>query len=162
MRCDEDELRCRDVGMDAYLRKPVPLPRLQAAIEEWLPATPNLADPAVIDQAATAAPAAIVPAVSPVDAPAGHLAALPVVDLAVLKALIGNDEDVIADVLCAFKDSADECSAELSQAVLRSDLNALAEAAHKFKSAAFSIGAGRLGDSMCPARKCGTSRSACV
>jgi CheY-like chemotaxis protein len=32
----EEELRCRNVGMDAYLTKPVRLPQLKAAIEAWL------------------------------------------------------------------------------------------------------------------------------
>ena len=31
-----EELRCRDLGMDAYLTKPIRLPQLKAAIETWL------------------------------------------------------------------------------------------------------------------------------
>jgi PAS domain S-box-containing protein len=129
----DEELRCRAAGMDAYLSKPVRLARLQAAIEQWLPEAAGVAavNPAVAGAAGAAA--AQVPA------------AAPVVDLAVLTDLIGDDEAVIADVLRAFRDSATTSSTELAGAFACGDLRGMADAAHRLKSGAFSIGAQQLG-----------------
>ena len=45
----EEELRCRQAGMDAYLSKPVRLEQLKAAIDAWLrpaPTRPGVDGPA--------------------------------------------------------------------------------------------------------------------
>jgi CheY-like chemotaxis protein/HPt (histidine-containing phosphotransfer) domain-containing protein len=129
----DEELRCKAAGMDAYLSKPVRLARLQAAIEEWLPARAET----------------VVRAAAQTDSPGSTGAdgtATPVVDLSVLKGLIGDDETVLADVLRAFRTSATQSKSELSRAGADGDLRAVADTAHKLKSGAFSIGAQQLGE----------------
>jgi PAS domain S-box-containing protein len=122
----DEEQRCRDAGMDAYLSKPVRLARLQAAVQEWLPvAVTTLPDELLV-----------------VDTPEP---AQPRVDLSVLKALVGDDEAVISEVLRAFRDSAAGSGAALARACATGDLRGVADAAHKLKSGARSIGALPLG-----------------
>ena len=130
----DEEARCRAAGMDAYLGKPVRLARLQAAIEEWLPAAASLealADPQR-DEAGQAQN----------DAPALASA----VEHSVLRALVGDDDAVIADVLRAFRASAAESSEALTKAVEAGDLRGVADVAHRLKSGAASIGALRLSE----------------
>ncbi|MBC7781687.1 MAG: PAS domain-containing protein, partial [Proteobacteria bacterium] len=92
----DEELRCRAVGMDAYLTKPIRLPQLKAALESWLaPAQ----DPTVPDD----------------DAPAA-LDGAPV-DLNVLVALVGDDPVVIGEVLQAFRKSATQSSGAIRQGI---------------------------------------------
>lgn len=128
----DEELRCRAAGMDAYLGKPVRLARLQAAIEEWL------------QKASDSAGNAAGRPGSPGDAAVGGPAS-PLVELNVLKALIGGDEAVVADVLRAFCKSAGQSGAALAGALADGDLRGVADAAHKLKSGALSIGAAQLG-----------------
>ncbi len=129
----DEELRCRAAGMDAYLSKPVRLARLQAAVEEWLP----LDSEVTVNTGAGVGPFGKFPTEDPASAP--------LVDLAVLKALIGDNEAVVSDVLHAFRISAAECDAELSKAYAGEDLPGVANAAHKLKAGALSIGALQLG-----------------
>jgi PAS domain S-box-containing protein len=119
-----EELRCRAAGMDGNLSKPIRLAQLKAAIEAWLrpPAPPE--GELLGEQVAVAPPA----------------------DLGVLAALMGNDRAAIAEVLHAFRASAAESSDELGRAVASGSLQLVADAAHKLKSAARSIGALRLGE----------------
>jgi CheY-like chemotaxis protein len=121
----DEELRCLAAGMDAYLTKPVRLAKLKAVIDVWL-------DPAARARALQAL------ARSSARAP-------PPVDLSVLVESVGDDPAVIDEVLRAFGKSAEQSSAELSQAVVDASPQAAADAAHKLKSAARSIGSNRLG-----------------
>jgi PAS domain S-box-containing protein len=130
----DEERRCRAAGMDAYLSKPVRLTRLQAAIEEWLAADDGLAGQG-------AEPTGVAGGTE-VNAPAAQ----PLVDLSVLKALVGDDEAVVAEVLRVFCDTATECSDVLAQAFAKGDLRGVADVAHKLKSGARSIGALQLGE----------------
>jgi PAS domain S-box-containing protein len=118
----DEEQRCHAAGMDAYLSKPVRLARLKAAVEEWLPVV--VGD--VPDERVA------LPREEPQP---------PRVDLSVLKALIGDDDAVVAEVLRAFRDSAAGSGAALARACSVDDLRAVADAAHKLKSGARSIGA---------------------
>ena len=115
----EEEERCRAAGMDAYLTKPVRLPHLKAAIEAWLGPTPE--------------PGATQP-----------LPVIPV-DLQVLMECVGDDPVIVAEVLRAFRKSAAEASAEISNAVRAGSMHGVADAAHRLKAAARSIGGSRLG-----------------
>jgi PAS domain S-box-containing protein len=121
----DEELRCRAAGMDAYLTKPVQLPQLKTMLDTWL--DPTLQAIALQIRAHTAGEA------------------LPPVDLSVLVELIGNDPAGIDEVLQAFRQSATQSGAELSQALIDGSTQAVADAAHKLKSAARSIGGIRLG-----------------
>lgn len=120
----DEEMRCRQVGMDAYLTKPVRLAQLKAAIDVWLrPAQPppNLAPPGI-------------PAT-----------AWPPVDLGVLVGLIGDDSQVMEEVLQAFRTNSENSAVELARAQAGGAVSTMADIAHKLKSAARSIGAARLG-----------------
>jgi two-component system, sensor histidine kinase and response regulator len=119
-----EEGQCLAAGMDEYLVKPITSSRLKATIQKWLSgrerATGN--EETVVDSAA---------------AP---------VNLEVLKSLIGDDPTGIAAVLKNFRANSGDLSNELECAV-ESDLSAaVVDIAHKLKSSAFSIGAGRLGE----------------
>jgi PAS domain S-box-containing protein len=122
----DEQKRCLDAGMNAYLTKPVRLPELKAVIEEWL---------------APALPAAA----SPTGNIAIRAAAAPV-DLAVLRLLIGDDEGVISEVLKSFRESAERSSAEIKQGSSDRSMHAVVDAAHRLKSGARAIGALRLGE----------------
>ncbi|MBC7779150.1 MAG: response regulator, partial [Proteobacteria bacterium] len=120
----DEELRCRAVGMDAYLTKPIRLPQLKAALESWLVPAQG---PTVPDDDATAA-----------------LDGAPV-DLNVLVALVGDDPVVIGEVLQAFRKSATQSSGAIRQGIEAGSAQTVADASHKLKSGARSIGAHRLG-----------------
>jgi len=122
----DEEVRCRAVGMDGYLSKPVRLAQLSAAIEEWIM---PLSQSALQDGG---------PVLAAVEAPP--------VDLSVLAALVGDDSSVIDEVLGAFRESAGLSSDALRQGIAAGSGQIVGDAAHKLKSAARSIGALRLGD----------------
>lgn len=121
----EEERHCRDAGMDDYLVKPVRLKKLKAMIERWIGAE-------TLD--GNAAPSA--------DAVAeAHPA-----DLRVLSSLVGEDPADIAAMLRTFQTHSRKLADELLRAVSSDDSQPARESAHKLKSAAFSIGAQRLGE----------------
>jgi PAS domain S-box-containing protein len=121
----DEELRCRQAGMDGYLSKPVRLAQLRAAIEAVLP---------------TAAARPGEAAVEPISTDA-----LPPADLRVLAELVGDDPQVIREVLDAFRATTTDAASEFAQAQARGAMDTLADLAHKLKSAARAIGATRLG-----------------
>jgi HPt (histidine-containing phosphotransfer) domain-containing protein len=69
-----------------------------------------------------------------------------VLDVNVLKALIGHDETVIREFLADFRVSAATISAELRAACAADQTAATGALAHKLKSSARSVGALGLGD----------------
>ncbi|MCU7376190.1 ATP-binding protein [Paucibacter sp. O1-1] len=122
----DEELRCRQAGMDGYLTKPVRLTQLKAAIDAWLrPAPPTSVE------------------VPPPQAPIP--AAPPPADLDVLAELIGDDPQLMRKVLVAFRANSAQSALELAQAQAGGAVEAMADIAHKLKSAARAIGAARLG-----------------
>lgn len=71
---------------------------------------------------------------------------MPAVDLSVLTALVGDDPLVVDEILLAFQKSAAQSRGELRQAMRVDSMKSAADAAHKLKSAALSVGALRLGE----------------
>ncbi len=124
----DEEQRCRAAGMDGYLTKPVRLAQLKTTLEAWLGAAPT---------PALAAPSSADPTSTDDLAPA---------DLEVLKALVGDDPEVIDEVLQAFREGAALADVALSEGIAAGGGSAVADAAHKLMSAARTIGARRLGD----------------
>ena len=116
----DERLRCIGAGMDACLTKPIRLQQLRAAIEAALAPTFRLA---------TVPCAGFAP-----------------VDLCVLTDLVGEDPAAIAEVLQAFRESAAESSRDLLRSVSAGLTQPAADAAHKLKSAARTVGALRLGN----------------
>ncbi len=129
--------RASSVGMDAYLTKPVPLPRLRETLEAWLPA------------AGTDLPATAAPVTERGDSGTG------VVDLGVLKALVGGERETLREFLADYRDSARRLAAELRAAYTAGDPARAANAAHKLKSASRSVGALALGECCAGIEKAG-------
>ena len=113
---------CLSIGMDDYLSKPVQLVILKAMLAKWLPVTPS-------QPIAAAAPQVPV-----------------VLDVNVLKALVGDDEAVIREFLSDFRVSATGIAAELRAACAAEQTGGASALAHKLKSSARSVGALGLGD----------------
>ncbi len=130
--------RCRDVGMDDYCSKPIPLEGLKVLLEKWLPHNPS---------------AALAPAVSPSSDPPDpsstpftRAVADSPVDVNVLKELVGDDPEMLREFLQDFRASAATIAAELRGAYAARQPGAAAAAAHKLKSSARSVGALALGE----------------
>lgn len=118
---------CRVAGMDDYLSKPARLADLKIMLKKWLPAAVEVGADSP-DAQATATPSA---------AP---------VDVSVLVGLVGNDPEVIHELLQDFRRSAAKIAAELQAACAMGQTTAVDAAAHKLKSSAYSVGAIALGE----------------
>ena len=122
----DEERRCREAGMDGYLTKPVRLPQLAVALEEWMgPYTPTSIRSAEGLAASSGEPPA---------------------DLKVLAAQIGHDPTTVAEVMQTFREGVERSRDALRQGVLAGSMRSVADAAHKLKSSARAIGASALGE----------------
>lgn len=117
--------RCKAIGMDGYLAKPVPLAEFKAMLEKWLP-----------------------PASSGENAPSEpELETVrQCVDVDVLRNLVGNDSVVVAGFLRDFHVLAATTAAELLAAGASGRFADAGTAAHNLKSSARSVGAIGLGE----------------
>jgi len=97
--------------MDDYLAKPVVLARLSAILGRWISVT------------------------LPPEPPT------PVVDRAMLRSWLGNDEATVRSVLVEFLHSAGETVQDIKAALAAQDMPAVATAAHKLRGGALSVGA---------------------
>jgi signal transduction histidine kinase/CheY-like chemotaxis protein/HPt (histidine-containing phosphotransfer) domain-containing protein len=132
--------RCLDAGMDDYLSKPIDLQKLETLLARWMPASDS----------APATVAAASPAISRDEAQLSshegqESAALPVDDKA-LRALVGDDDATIVEILKDFVSPATDNVDEITAAFNAESMQNVAESAHKLKSSARSIGAHRLAD----------------
>jgi len=144
--------RCRAIGMDDYLSKPVQLADLRAMLEKWMPVV--CSDP-VEDESTPVEPR------SPHDNAGntsgfhpGYITHAPV-DVNVLKALVGNGEAMIIEFLHDFRLSAAKVAAELRAACAAGEAAATGAHAHKLKSSARSVGALALGELCAAMEKAG-------
>jgi PAS domain S-box-containing protein len=121
----EEERRCREAGMNDYLVKPVRLPRLRSAIEQWIGglAPPKSKPGPTVDQVKGDTP----------------------VDLSVLRALVGDDPAAVQAVLKKFRGNTDRLGTEILQATQSGNILEALGPAHKLKSGARAVGAQRLG-----------------
>jgi signal transduction histidine kinase/CheY-like chemotaxis protein len=117
MKGEED--RCIEVGMDAYLVKPVTVERLRATLARWMAVDLGGNGQAAADGGA-------------------HASAI---DRSVLGAWLHDDQAAISSLLGKFRDTALETQREIDSASRNGNLAALAAAAHKLKGAANAIGA---------------------
>lgn len=119
--------RCRAIGMDDYLSKPVQLDQLKTTLEKRLQAPVHkpvtLEEPIAASQSTT-----------------------PPVDVSILEALIGNDRSTVREFLQDFRVNAKEISEQLHAAYHAMEFDKIKEAAHKLKSSARSVGAVGLGE----------------
>ena len=116
--------RCRELGMDDYMTKPLQLADLMAILRKWLPATPNVATTTVPP----------------------HEAAAPALDVGVLRALVGDAPTVIGEVLREFRISAGKATAQMRAACQARQAGDVEAIAHKLKSSARAVGALALGE----------------
>lgn len=120
--------RALAAGMDDYLTKPVQLRVLKDVLDKWLPQQSG----AALFSSQT-------------EETQGTRAAA-VMDVEVLKGLVGDDEAVVERFLSVFLASAGNMAEELQIAFTLGDLQQAAAVVHKFKSASRSVGALALGD----------------
>ena len=120
--------RCLAAGMDGYLSKPLPLASLKLALEKWMPAS-----------------AATVSAATTIASKLEQRTEGPV-DIRVLQRLIGDEADILLEVLTDFQQSAADISNDLRKAYTAGDMTAAGNHAHKLKSSAGSVGALTLAD----------------
>jgi len=106
--------RARAVGFDNYLTKPLKLEQLRVAIEQVIVGTEPTSD-------------------QPVD--------LPVFDVDAMRAIIGDDDESIRELLAFYLDTTLPQWGELRQACEVGDCARAAHVAHKLKSSARSVGA---------------------
>ena len=119
--------RARSAGMDEYLTKPVQLHLLRAALEKWLPRTNGSTPSAALPEGSRGGRA-------------------PVVDVAVLRGLVGDDAGTVGEFLSDYLASARRLAAELRAAVAAGDTQQVGAVAHKLKSSSRSVGALAFGD----------------
>jgi CheY-like chemotaxis protein/HPt (histidine-containing phosphotransfer) domain-containing protein len=121
----DEAIRALGVGMDEYLTKPLQLHLLRAALERWLPR----------GHSGTA------PAAPPTERPDE----VPVVDVAVLQSLVGNDPAIVREVLVEFLASVRRDAGDLCAAFAAGDVRQVGAIAHKLKAPAHTVGAMALG-----------------
>jgi PAS domain S-box-containing protein len=120
--------RAKAAGMDAYLTKPLRLDALKAALDQWLvPRDATEAAPQAADKAPDTPPRSAV-------------------DLSVLTALIGDDNEVMCELLSDYLASVRRLSGELRSHSLNGEARHVGAIAHKLKSSSRSVGALALGD----------------
>ena len=122
--------RALQAGMDDCLTKPITLAALHQALARWLGADPGTPAPSPDETRPESA-------VQPTQ---------PVLDERVLVRILGDDPAALRDFLQLFQRSAQAQAQELRVAFDAADAQAVAQAAHKFKSMARSVGALALGD----------------
>ena len=170
---------CRAIGMDDYLSKPVQLVNLKAMLEKWLPAVAS--DPIADETTSTTDSQSLPPfrgkarmgveraeqQDSQVSTPSLTLplqgggdmslqrGGNVVVDVNVLKALVGDDEATIREFLHDFRLSATKIAAELRAACVAGETATAGAHAHKLKSSSRSVGALALGELCAALEKAG-------
>lgn len=120
--------RALAVGMDEYLTKPLQLRILRAALDKWLPRLRDVSAPSV-------PPDKVQP-----------IADTPVVDVSVLKSLVGDDPQTVREFLSDYQASAQRLNVELHSAATAGDTRQVAAISHKLKSSSRAVGALALGD----------------
>jgi CheY-like chemotaxis protein/HPt (histidine-containing phosphotransfer) domain-containing protein len=120
--------RATAVGMDGYLTKPLQLNRLQAVLEAHFPN-----EEAVTMQASEQPPQAATNAAC-------------AVDIAVLRGIVGDDPEIVRELLTDYQLSVGKLAAELRAHCDAGRGREAAAIAHKLKSSSRSVGAIALGD----------------
>ena len=131
-----EERRAFDVGMDAYLTKPVQLDELRRTLERFLPGI-EAGCPAPSPAPASTPAATVTP---------DEVGQQAVFDVSVLEELVGDDQEIVREFLEEFRRSAGELAEAMRNALAGGWATEAGSAAHKLKSAARSVGALALGE----------------
>ncbi len=137
--------RCIAAGMDDFVTKPITMGALKAIIQKWMPGArePALAGAALDD----AAPDRTARAAGPIDPRA-------------LKNMFGEDPDTFREILADFLGATRAIVADLESGANMGNAAGVADAAHKLKSAARSVGAHALADICVDLEAAGKARDA--
>lgn len=119
--------RAHAAGMDEYLTKPVQFSTLHTMLKKWMPDS--------VKAQTVSAPGKKIRAVK-----------TSVVDLAVLKNLVGDDPNIVSKLLADYLSSVRRLSEDLHGALASDDMSQIGAIAHKLKSSSRSVGALALGD----------------
>jgi PAS domain S-box-containing protein len=120
--------RATAVGMDGYLTKPLQLSRLQAVLEQHFPAEKASRPEKILSVQVTETGSAAV------------------VDIDVLKSIVGDDAEIVRELLGDYLISVRNLSTELRTHCVQGRGREAGSVAHKLKSSSRSIGAIALGD----------------
>jgi len=138
--------RCLAVGMDDYLSKPIDMHKLETMLSKWMPVSEITMGDDSVAEAANSAESSVPqtsPGVSQEKAVAND--ELPVDDNA-LRALVGDDDETILEILKDFISPATDNVGGINAAFEAKSLDGIVDNSHKLKSSARSIGANRLAD----------------
>ncbi|MBI2406754.1 MAG: PAS domain S-box protein [Gemmatimonadetes bacterium] len=135
----EEEIRAKAIGMDAYLTKPIRLADLKAALVTWM-------DADAAERARRASPRLTPSETQSIATARVAVEAVPMVDLSVLRNLVGDDPTVLHGLLLEFRETARRALAEFRSAHAGQDIAIVAAVAHRLKSGARSVGALTLGE----------------
>jgi PAS domain S-box-containing protein len=131
--------QCLLNGMDDYLSKPARLQDIENVLNKWLPPIPS---PSTEPEREN-----IMPQTVSLSANQPHSTDLPV-DVNVLKKLVGDDPEIVRELLEDFRHNSASISSDLHTAWQSADFKNVGAAAHKLKSSARTVGAMALGE-MC-------------
>jgi signal transduction histidine kinase/HPt (histidine-containing phosphotransfer) domain-containing protein/ActR/RegA family two-component response regulator len=126
--------RCQAAGMDGYLAKPAPLPKLKAELDKWLPAPASGPEPETESEPA------------PPQACAPLTPGAPVFDAGMLRRMVGDNPQLHRRLREKFQINARAQLGHIRDAVAQGHATAAGSVAHALKSAARSVGAMQLGD----------------
>lgn len=131
--------RCMAHGMDDYLAKPLELKLLREKLRQWLPHfRPEPRNSIGLNDSVDRS--------EQNSSGVSSLAAVDCVDLSTLKGLIGDDEEILNEVLRDFISPSQKIVAELEVAYQSKNAEEVVQSSHKLKSSARSIGANGLAD----------------
>ncbi len=127
---------CLDTGMDDYLTKPAQLEDLRSVLEKYLSGKP-IVDNASVTQSSAPQSLILTHEVESAVVP---------VDVHVLEKLVGDDPDMIKEMLQDYRVSAGKTATELRAAYQTGQWVTVGSLAHKLKSSSRSVGALVLGE----------------
>ncbi len=131
----EDQTRCFDAGMNAFLSKPIEPEQLLAVLAACLAQQPGQSKPA--HAASTAAAQPLTPAAID-DAAAGYAG---VIDLVVLAKIVSHNPEKIRKYALMFVSSMHDTLAEAEATLAQADMVGVAALGHRAKSSARTVGA---------------------
>lgn len=131
---------CLNAGMDDYLSKPVQLEDLRAMLEKYISLAQTDSKEKVRSEREVAASSAMPPAKA-----ADSAAEVPV-NVHILEEFVGNDPEIIKEMLHDYRINAAQTAAELRAAYQNDQITNVGLIAHKLKSSSRSVGALKLGE----------------
>jgi PAS domain S-box-containing protein len=134
--------RCRELGMDDYLTKPITLNSLALSLMKHFPHSAGFVEA----DSNPALPLGVDPQDSVIQVTPEFQESASVIDINVLRNLVGDDEHTLKDFLNDFLLSAQQLTINIEQSYKDNSWQALAVSAHTLKSSARAVGALALGD----------------